>query len=213
VVRRHGLAEKGAIVRGRHDYLEPMGAGMTDKERSYEAARTDLIRSSQTVRVYGVPLAVAVDSAWTVWYCGFRANDVERREVGKRILHIPREGVVASGEVEDFQFEGSSVHWFDVHPHAILVEEIYLGFAASSLTPVDPSGRSEEMTALERIHGPGSRLFRPGWSRLFPAAVGDVPIIIPLDPPPANPGGPPIIIPLDPPPGNPGGPPIIIPLS
>ena len=157
------------------------------------------------VRLYGIELEHSENKTMIpIWFCGYSAGSTDHRMGSRRIFHIPGEGIVQRGEVDQFKFEGYQVEWFDVEPGTRLLEECFIAFEASSF--LDNQATDTGLTTLERLHGVGSPHLLP---HLRGRIGGDVPIVIPLDPPGPSPV--PIIIPLNPP--GPSPVPIIIPLD
>jgi hypothetical protein len=183
-----------------------MNERKTSSQRpSYRSAKEELAKSTGRVRIYGVELAQPEGkAAIPIWFCGYRTESTDYRKGSRRIFHIPTESIVQRGQLDEFEYEEHLVEWFDVEPHARLLEERFVAFEASSF--IDRQKKRSDLTVLERLHGVDSPLF-------FGGHLGDapIPIVIPLDPnQPTNPI--PIIIPLDP--NQPTNPiPIIIPLD
>lgn len=93
---------------------------------SYQQARRDAFVSAYTVRVFGVPLDGGIDESHiAIWWCGIAVDGLEHRQGTTRVWHLPKTDVVTRGKVEDFEFNGNQVFFFDLDRDSDPVEETY----------------------------------------------------------------------------------------
>jgi hypothetical protein len=93
---------------------------------SYEDARQQAFATAYTVRIFGVPLGGKdSESHLAIWWCGIAANGLEHRQVTRRIWHLPKAHIVASGEANNFEVSGQSIWFFDVDRESDPIEETY----------------------------------------------------------------------------------------
>lgn len=96
------------------------------QETSYQEARKQAFVNASTIRIFGVPLQGAVDDDHTaIWWCGLASDGLEYRQRTNRIWHLPKADIVASGEIQDFEFDGHQICFYDLDRDSEPVEETF----------------------------------------------------------------------------------------
>ena len=101
---------------------------MNAKEQSvtYQEARQQGFIAAYTVRIFGVPLDGNVnESHIAIWWCGIAVDGLEHRQGTNRIWHLPNADIVASGEVDGFEFNGHQVYFYDLDRDSDPIEETF----------------------------------------------------------------------------------------
>lgn len=108
---------------------------MTNEETSYpsyEDARRDALARAHTVRILGVPLdGTSSETHIAILWCGIAVDGAEHRQGTHRIWHLRKADLVASGIVDDFEFNGNRVNFYDLDRDSDPVEETYSSVSLS----------------------------------------------------------------------------------